>query len=231
MQPYLAGYRLNNRPATHTPGGLALGRCNPYGAETGGPRRVLGGLYGPGSAATPDMGLPDNVAQGEWLCTQAAQVRCRMTCECGHQGQIMELCSWHDEITWAGELVAGTIRQVRKNVRVRGHFEEIQRRQSGSCPRCLFPGEFAALQKDVEAWAYELALLHAGGHWDTPRAAAIRAKVEEIGQRFDARRAVICPRCQIPMYVNDQGSECGAHRRVDLPASIHNCRLTLRAVS
>lgn len=219
------------RTPAHTPGGLVLGRCNPYGAETGGPKRVLGGLYGPASAATPGMDLPGNVAEGEWLCSQPAQVRCRMVCECGHQGQVMELCSWHEEDNWTGELVAGTIRRVNNPIRQRGHFEEIQRRQSGSCPRCLFPGEFAALQKDVERWAYELAMLHAGGHWGSARAAEIRAKVEATGERFDARRAITCPGCRLPRYVNDEASECGSHRTVDLENSIHNCRLTLRAVS
>ena len=223
-------YRLQAPGPGHTPGGLLAGRCNPYGAESGGPRRVLGGLYGPGSAATPGMGLPANVAQGEWLCDQPAQVRARMTCECGHQGQVMPLCSWHDEVSWMGEVVGGTIRRVKRTIRMRGHFEEIQRRQSGSCPRCLFPGEFAAAQKDVEAWAYELALLHAGGRWDTPRAAEIRAKVEAIGQRFDQRRAITCPRCRIPKFIWDD-SPCNAHRAVDLAVSVHNCPLTLRAVS
>ena len=76
---------------------LLLERCNPYGAETGGPRMVMGGLYGPGSARTPDDTLPVNVQQGEWLCPQQAQVRVKMTCRCGHTGRIMALCSWHDE--------------------------------------------------------------------------------------------------------------------------------------
>ena len=223
--------RPQARAPARTPGGLLLGRCNPYGAETGGPKRVLGGMYGPGSAATPDMGLPDNVAQGEWLCEQPAQVRCRMTCGCGHRGQLMELCSWHDEDTYQGQLVGGVIRQVKGTIRQRGHFEEIQRRQSGSCPRCLFPGEFAALQKETEALAFELALLHAGGQWRSARAAEIRAKVETIGERFDQRRAVTCPRCQIPVYVADAASDCGSHRLVDLPNSVHNCPLTLQAVS
>lgn len=219
------------RPPAHTPGGLVLGRCNPYGAESGGPKRLLGGLYGPGSARTPDMGLPANVEQGEWLCEQPAQVRCRMTCECEHQGQVMELCSWRDEETYRGEMVAGAFRQLKMTVRQRGHFEEIQRRQSGSCPRCLFPGEFAALQKDTERLAYELALEFAAGRWEGPRAKEIRAKAETIGQRFDARRAITCTRCKIPVFVWDAGSECGSHRPVDLATSIHNCPLTLKAVS
>jgi len=210
--------------------GVALGRCNPYGAETGGPRRVLGGLYGPGSAATPGMDLPENVAQGEWLCAEPAVIRCRMICRCGHKGQVMALCSWHDETVISGELVAGTFRQVRATIRVRGHFEEIQRRQSGSCPRCLFPGEFAALQKETESWAWELALLHAADQWRSARAQEIRAKVETIGRRFDQARAVTCSGCQLPRYVWDT-SGCGGHRLVDLAAAVHNCPMTLTPVS
>ena len=131
---------IDNRAPT-----LIGGRCNPYGAETGGPRHVLGGLHGPASAATPGQGLPDNVAQGEWRCAQRAQVRCRMICACGHRGQVMELCSWHDETNYRGEYTAGKVRQVRETLRVHGHFEEIQKRQSDSCPRCMFPGEYASL--------------------------------------------------------------------------------------
>ncbi len=227
---YQRDLRLQAPAPARTPGGLLLGRCNPYGAETGGPKRVLGGMYGPASAATPGMDLPENVAQGEWLCQQQAVVRARMTCQCQHKGQVMELCSWHDETVYSGEYTAGVIRQVKKTIRQRGHFEEIQRRQSGSCPRCLFPGEFAQLQKETESWAYELALLHAAQMWNSARAQEIRSKVETIGKRFDARRAETCRGCRIPRYVWDT-SECGSHRPVDLTTSIHNCPLTLQAVS
>lgn len=165
--------------------GISLGRCNPYGAETGGPKRVLGGLHGPGSAVTPDMGLPQNVEQGEWICAQPAQIRCRMICRCEHKGQVMALCSYHDEITYNGEMVAGTIRQVKSTIRIRGHYEEIQRRQSGSCPRCLFPGQYAALYKESQGLAWDLAILHAAGLWRTPDAQRLRARVEDIGRLFD----------------------------------------------
>ena len=193
---------------SHAPGGLLLGRCNPYGAESGGPRRILGGLHGPASARLPDApeyaGLPQHIAEGEWPCTQPAQVRCRMICQCSHRGQVMALCSWHDEDNWRGEYVGGAFRQVRETVRVRGHYEEIGRRQSGSCPRCLFPGDYAALYKQVQAWQNELAVLFAAQQWRSRRAVEVRQAVEDAGAQFDL------------------GRELGI---------IHNCPLTLVPVS
>lgn len=172
---------------------LLIGRCNPYGAESGGPKRILGGLHGPASAATPGMGLPANVEQGEWACQQPAQVRCRMVCRCGHVGQVMQLCSFHDEISYHGEATAGQVRQVRSTVRVRGHFEEIQRRQAGSCPRCLFPGEYAALYHEVNRWQAELRDCWLRGMWNGPRAAMLRQAVEDACAQFDEgnRRGII----------------------------------------
>jgi len=168
---------------------LLLERCNPYGAETGGPRRIMGGLHGPGSARTPDMNLPDNVAQGEWLCPQQAQVRAYLECRCGHRGQPMPLCSWHDEIIEHGDLVGGTYRRVRDVVRVRGHYEEIQRRQAGACVRCLYPGRYAADYKSIEAWQGELAWLRDTGAWYTARAASVRQKIEDLVAGFDEGNA------------------------------------------
>jgi len=170
-------------------GTLLLERCNPYGAETGGPRRVMGGLYGPGSARTPDMDLPENVAQGEWLCPQQAQVRAYLICRCGHRGQPMPLCSWHDEIIEHGEMVAGSYRKVTSVARTRGHYEEIQRRQAGACVRCLYPSaggrDFAAAHKSIEAWQGELAYLHDIGAWYSAQARRARQKIEDIVASFD----------------------------------------------
>lgn len=168
---------------------LLLERCNPYGAETGGPRMVMGGLHGPGSAATPGMDLPDNVAQGEWSCPQQAQVRVRMECRCGHRGRVMALCSWHEEITEHGEMVGGSVRRVREVIRVRGHYEEIQRRQAGACIRCLYPGRFAADYKSIEAWQGELAYLRDLGAWYSRRAAEVRRKIEDLVAGFDEGNA------------------------------------------
>jgi len=170
-------------------GTLLLERCSPYGAETGGPRHVMGGLYGPGSAATPDDTLPLNVQQGEWLCRNQAQVHAYLICGCGHKGRVMALCSWHDEISEHGEMVAGTVRKVTSVVRQRGHYEEIQRRQAGACIRCLYPAQdgrdFAAAHKAIEAWQGELAYLNDLGAWHSAQARAARQKIEDIVASFD----------------------------------------------
>lgn len=182
---------------------LVQARCNPYGAETGGPRHVLGGLYGPRSATTPGMNLPENVAQGEWRCANPGVMRCRMTCQCGHKGQAMTLCSWHDEPTFRSEMVAGVLRQVKSTIRVRGHYEEIQRRQSGACPRCLYPPPYGELAKEIQAWQADLSALHARGAWYSPAAAEIRQKVTDAGLLIDAavkdRTIHRCPLTLVPV--------------------------------
>ena len=186
---------------------LIGGRCDPYGAESGGPRRVMGGLHGPNSARidTDDVpGLPDAVKQGEWACANRAEVRVRMVCRCQHVGEVMQLCSWHDEESWGGEYVAGRIRPVKTVRRVHGHYEEISRRQAGACIRCLFPGQYAAYYKEMFAWQQELAFLRDAGMWYTGRAASVRQKIEDIVSTFD------------------QGNSDG---------TIHRCPMTLVPVS
>lgn len=172
--------------------GILLGRCNPYGAETGGPRRVMGGLHGPASAALDPAampGLPQSVIQGEWACPQQAQVRVKMTCQCGHTGNVMELCSWHDEVIWHTEYVAGTFRRVSQLARRHGHYEEIQRRQAGACIRCLYPGRYTEDYKSLFAWQQELAYLRDYGQWYSARANYVRGKIEDIVARFDEGNA------------------------------------------
>jgi hypothetical protein len=186
---------------------LLYGRCDPYGAESGGPRRVMGGLHGPASARvdTEDVpGLPQSVIEGEWTCKYPAQVRVRMVCACGHAGDIMALCSWHDETTLSGEYVAGKIRQVSSTKPVHGHYEEISRRQAGACIRCLFPGRFAADYKELFNWQRELAQLRELGGWYSPRAVSVRQKIEDLVAGFDAGNA---------------------------DGTIHRCPMTLVAVS
>ena len=182
---------------------LLLERCNPYGAETGGPQRVMGGLHGPGSAATPGMNLPENVAAGEWLCPQQAAVRVRMECRCGHRGRVMALCSWHDELVYHAEMVAGTARQVSSIVRQHGHYEEIQRRQAGACIRCLYPGRFAADYKSIEAWQGELAYLRDIGAWYSAQARRARQHIEDLVAGFDEANATgqihRCPLRLVPV--------------------------------
>lgn len=69
-------------------GGVAvlMGRCNPFGHETGGPRRLLGGMYG-----------PEHEGRIKWECHNDAEVRVRMMCvgPARHRGQIMKLCRPH----------------------------------------------------------------------------------------------------------------------------------------
>lgn len=196
-------------------GAVLIGRrCNPYGAETGGPRRLLGGLYHGASAATPDMDLPDNVAQGEWRCEWPAQVRVRMTCKHGHTGQPMDLCSWHDEDNWQADYVAGTFRQVKSTVRVRGHFEEIQRRQAGFCPPCGWPDsrssgnriDYAALQKEWEGIGQSLSALFYGPDrraWYSPLSKQLQQRRDDIGRMFDEARTLgiihNCPLTLVPV--------------------------------
>jgi hypothetical protein len=168
---------------------LLYGRCNPYGAETGGPKTVMGGLHGPASARTdPDdlPGLPEAVQQGEWACRNLAQVRVRMTCRCDHAGPVMDLCSWHEETVYHGEMVAGTLRRVRSVVKAPGHYEMIGRRQAGACIRCLYPGRFAEDYKALMRHQQELAYLRDAGLWYTPRAAHKRQVIEDIVKGFDA---------------------------------------------
>ena len=201
-------HEMNNTEAAlarRQGGTLVGGRCNPYGAESGGPRHVLGGLSGPGSARTEGMHLPEAVAQGEWACSNRAEVRCRMYCRCGHKGQVMELCSWHDETVFSAEFVAGTTRQVSKTVRTRGHFEEIQRRQSALCPACAYPPPFAELAKEVQGWQAVLGQYWAAGPraWLTPGAQSLRTRIDDAGKLMD------------------QAIKAGI---------IHQCPLTLRAV-
>lgn len=164
---------------------LLLGRCNPYGAESGGPRHVLGGLHGPNSATTPGAGLPDNVAQGEWLCQQPAVIRVKMECRCGHVGKTMNLCSWHDDVVKRVEIVAGVPRRITSSVRVPGHYEEITKRMAGACPRCLYPGMHAEAHHSLLAWQEELAFLRDTHRERSPRADEVRSKIEEICAGFD----------------------------------------------
>lgn len=183
---------------------LLLERCNPYGAETGGPRRLMGGLYGPNSArSSPELELPLSVEQGEWPCDRPAEVRCRMVCRCGHKGQVMALCSWHDEVNYHSERVGDKLVPTYDTVRVHGHFEEIQRRQSSFCPKCGYPDarqsgngiDYAALQKE---WDSIGASLTAGwgqagyrsDYFWTPRVRGLQQRRDDIGKTFDEGRAL-----------------------------------------
>jgi hypothetical protein len=148
---------------------------------------VLGGLYGPASAATPGMDLPEAVDQGEWVCKYRAAGRFRSQCRCGHLGNPSDLCSWHDEWVWRGEYHAGKLVRVRSMVRAPGHLEEFKRRMSEGCPRCLFPAKYAELQKEIERLAWDLAVevTANGGSMKTQRAQAIIMKAEDKRRMMD----------------------------------------------
>lgn len=64
--------------------GFVVGRCNPYGHESGGPKHLLGGMYG-----------PQFEGETKWFCENPATVRARMMCQYGHKGQEMKLCQPH----------------------------------------------------------------------------------------------------------------------------------------
>lgn len=97
-------------------------RCNPYGHATdAGPRHLLGGLYG-----------PEYEGANKWVCENAATLRVRMTCRCGHRGQVMELCL--------------------------PHAKEIQRRQSDLCPPCSTPPVARGVMEAMKAIENEIIL-------------------------------------------------------------------------
>lgn len=65
---------------------VLMGRCNPFGHETGGPRHLAGGMFG-----------PEHEGRIKWECHLDAEVRARMVClsPARHRGQIMKLCRPH----------------------------------------------------------------------------------------------------------------------------------------
>jgi hypothetical protein len=60
-------------------------RCNFSGHETGGPKHLMGGLYGPEYEGTQ-----------KWFCTNDAEVRVVMSCHKGHRSsKPMNICRAH----------------------------------------------------------------------------------------------------------------------------------------
>jgi hypothetical protein len=160
------------------------------------------------------MMLPEAVEQGEWACTERAQVRVRMTCPHGHTGQVMDLCAAHDEPVFSGEYVAGEFRQVKSVRRVPGHFEMIARRQAGFCPPCGWPDsrsspnrvDYAALQKEWEGIGTSLHGLFYSPHpraWYSSLAVSLRQRREDIGRMFEEARQLgithNCPLTLVPV--------------------------------
>lgn len=60
-------------------------RCNPFGHETGGPKRLLGGVYG-----------PEYEGRMKWVCQRPADGMFRFICAgAGHRGAPQALCYPH----------------------------------------------------------------------------------------------------------------------------------------
>lgn len=84
-QPIVSKPGGGRAPAVLSGTTVIMPRCNPYGHETGGPKRLEGGMYG-----------PEYEGKYKWVCARRAAVRVRMVCELrGHRGQIMHLCRPH----------------------------------------------------------------------------------------------------------------------------------------
>jgi hypothetical protein len=71
------------RPVLAAPS-IVVRRCNPYGHESGGPKHLIGGVYG-----------PEYEGKYHWVCHNPVTVRARMECIYWHRGQIMDLCRAH----------------------------------------------------------------------------------------------------------------------------------------
>jgi hypothetical protein len=139
-------------------------RCDPFGRESGGPKRLLGGVYG-----------PEYEGNHKWGCERLAVGRFRMTCKCGHRGQPMWLCG------------PGLTRDARGiEYWDYGHAsQEFMTRVSDSCPACLFPPEALDRSKETEIAQAELGTLEQIGYLNSPQARYLRGKVESGRTRMD----------------------------------------------
>lgn len=125
--------------------GLLTATCDPYGnAGDAGPKHLLGGVYG-----------PEYEGRYKWGCTTRAAGRYRMTCRCGHRGQVMPLCA--------------------------AHVAEISKRQASLCPPCALPPEAHMWQAAAESAQRDM--YYAG--LDPGRAAAAAARYERATTRLD----------------------------------------------
>lgn len=157
---------------------LLYGRCNPYGHESGGPRRLLGGLYG-----------PEYEGRYKWTCERMAEGRYRMTCQCGHRGQAMALCGPGLLQLADGGYAAHP-----------GHVASIAGRQAGACPRCLFPGDAAQLSRDAEIAGWQLGQLQQAGLEFSQQASRIRQAMKRIQDRLDEmNRTGVIHRCPLTL--------------------------------
>jgi hypothetical protein len=147
-------------------------RCNPYGHETGGPRHLLGGMYGPEYEGD----------KYKWTCERRAEGRYRMTCRCGHRGQEMWLCGPGTE--------TGTSSEGATTWHHPGHVAEIQKRASDSCPKCLYPEEARMWAEVAERSQMELAYLEQiPGYVLSPQARSLRRQLDGARTRLDELNA------------------------------------------
>ena len=143
---------------------VLMGICDPFGRESGGPKRLLGGFYG-----------PEYEGNHKWGCTRRAEGRYRMICQCGHKGQVMPLCG------------PGMVQDLQGNwFHFAGHASrEFMDRISDSCPKCLFPPEAIDRSKETEIAQAELGTLEQIGYINSPQAHMLRGKVESGRTRMD----------------------------------------------
>jgi hypothetical protein len=144
---------------------ILVKRCDPYGRESGGPRRLQGGMYG-----------PEYEGNYKWGCERPSSGRYRMICRCGHKGQPMELCG------------AGFVKDAQgQTMPHTGHIAEFQKRASDLCPVCVYPPEARALTVTAEIAQSELSspLIIPG----SPQWRMLGRKVEDARTRLDELNA------------------------------------------
>lgn len=148
---------------------LLYGRCDPYGHESGGPRRMLGGLYG-----------PEYEGRYKWTCERKAEGRYRMICQCGHVGQAMALCG------------PGTVTNKVSGLAYHhpGHVAQLSERASDLCPRCAFPPGAAELTQLADRAQHTVKTLESMGLGASPQAMRALKVMQSAQGRLDGLRLV-----------------------------------------
>jgi hypothetical protein len=142
-------------------------RCDPYGRESGGPKRLLGGVYG-----------PEFEGNHKWGCERVAVGRYRMTCRCGHVGQVMPLCG--PGLTKDPQGI---------DYFHPGHVAEFSKRASEMCPKCMFPPEARMWQEVADRSQSELVTLESISYIGSPQWRMLKAKVADASARLDELNA------------------------------------------
>jgi hypothetical protein len=121
--------------------GLLTARCDPYGAESR--IRLLGGVYD-----------ESHTGRIKWHCQNRAAARYRMVCTGGGYGE---------RVAPDGGLVAATVcpggHQGQEMALCDDHRREIQRRQAGACPACLYPPRARGVLAELEAVQAQISTL------------------------------------------------------------------------